>query len=116
MLEDETNNTLAKLFVNDDEVGYQQFADTHRRSIIVRKKDINKILHNPVNRSETRVSIMQGAALSSGSLIPLVIVKKPLRIQEHLIAGTRDGIDAILAESMGTTMASSLFSNWLHID
>ncbi|KAA6353167.1 MAG: hypothetical protein EZS28_051306, partial [Streblomastix strix] len=116
ILEDETKNTPAELFVNADEVGYQQFADTRRRSIIVRKKDINKPLHNPVDRSETRVSIMQGAALSSDSLIPFVIVKKPLRIQEHLIAGTRDGIDAILVESEGTTMTGSLFCDWLHSD
>ncbi|KAA6315515.1 MAG: hypothetical protein EZS28_055410, partial [Streblomastix strix] len=48
---------------------------------------------------------------SSDSLIPFVIVKKPLRTQEHLIAGTRDGIDAILVESEGTTMTGSLFCN-----
>ncbi|KAA6385929.1 MAG: hypothetical protein EZS28_018545 [Streblomastix strix] len=116
VLENENKNIPAELFVNADEVGYQQLSDTRRRSIIVRKKDINKYLHNPVDRSETRVSITQCAALSSDSLIPFVIVKKPLRIQEHHIAETRDGIDAILVESEGTTMTGSLFCNWPHSD
>ncbi|KAA6373358.1 MAG: hypothetical protein EZS28_031114, partial [Streblomastix strix] len=93
---------------------YKQFADTRRRSIIVRKKDINKPLYNAVNRSETQVCVLQGAALSRDSLIPFVIVKRPLRIQEYIIAETKNRTDATLVDSEGITMTGSLFSQWLH--
>ncbi|KAA6393389.1 MAG: hypothetical protein EZS28_011086 [Streblomastix strix] len=59
---------------------------------------------------------MQGTALSSDSLIQFVIVKKLLRIQVHLIAGIRDGIDATLVDSEGTIMIGSLFCKQLHSD
>ncbi|KAA6391030.1 MAG: hypothetical protein EZS28_013439 [Streblomastix strix] len=102
-----------ELFLQADEVGYQQYADSRSKKIIVKKEDENKVLHFPIDRSETRLSIMACAALSSDLLKPFLIVKRPLNVDKFLEAGLRDNIDAVLSEADGTTMTASLFLEWL---
>lgn len=46
-------------------------------------------MHNPVDRSERRISIMAAASLSGDYVLPFVIVRAPLRLEEHLKVGTR---------------------------
>ncbi|KAA6359762.1 MAG: hypothetical protein EZS28_044711, partial [Streblomastix strix] len=102
-----------ELIACTDEVGYQQYCDSRRRMIIVRKANTTKPLHNPTDRAERRISIMSGAGMSGDCMLPFVILKKPVDLNQHLLAGTRHGIDAYIAEAEGTTMTGPLFCEFL---
>ncbi|KAA6381903.1 MAG: hypothetical protein EZS28_022573 [Streblomastix strix] len=96
-----------------DEVGYQQYCDARRRMIIVRKANTTKPLHNPTDRAEHRISIMSGAGISGDCMLLFVILKKPVDLNQHLLAGTRHGIDVYTVEAEGTTMNGLLFCEFL---
>ncbi|KAA6393792.1 MAG: hypothetical protein EZS28_010679 [Streblomastix strix] len=102
-----------ELIFQGDEVGYQQFADARSKVIIVKQGNQNRPLHYPVDRSETRLSIMACDALSTDVLLPYLLIKRPLDLDKFKAAGIRDNVDAVLAESEGTTMTADLYVNWL---
>ncbi|KAA6389938.1 MAG: hypothetical protein EZS28_014539 [Streblomastix strix] len=89
-------NHFETLILAADEVGYQLFADSRTKVIIVKASDKFKKLYFPVDRSETRLSIMAGAAFSNDVLLPYIIVKHLLNIDKFKVARVRDGIDAVL--------------------
>ncbi|KAA6386425.1 MAG: hypothetical protein EZS28_018048 [Streblomastix strix] len=113
LIKKELNDIPVELIVSADEVGYSQYCDSRRRKIIVRRENKNKNLHNPVDRSERRLSILAGAAQSGDSLLPFVIIKKSLDKAAHLLAGIRHGVDAYLVEAEGTSMTNELFPEFL---
>ncbi|KAA6309292.1 MAG: hypothetical protein EZS28_056542, partial [Streblomastix strix] len=83
----------AELIIQGDEVGYSQYCDSRL--------------------SERHISIMAAASLSGDYVLPFVIVRAPLRLEEHLKVGTRQGVDAYLVESTRTTMTGDLFAEWM---
>lgn len=52
-------------------------------------------------------------ALSTDVLLPYLLIKRPLDLDKFKAAGIRDNVDAVLAESEGTTMTADLYVNWL---
>ncbi|KAA6398621.1 MAG: hypothetical protein EZS28_005853 [Streblomastix strix] len=75
---------LVSIFLQADEVGYQQYADSRSKKIIVKKEDENKVLHFPIDRSEIGLSIMTCATFSSDLLKPFLSVKRPLNVDKFL--------------------------------
>ncbi|KAA6397937.1 MAG: hypothetical protein EZS28_006533 [Streblomastix strix] len=80
-----TKDIPCELNLAADEVGYQQFADSHTKVKIVKASDKFKKLHFP----------------------------QPLNTDKFKIAGVRDGIDAVLLEGEGTNLTTALHVNWL---
>ncbi|KAA6378309.1 MAG: hypothetical protein EZS28_026164, partial [Streblomastix strix] len=109
----ETKGIPVELIACTDEVGYQQYCDARRRMIIARNANTSKPLHNPTDREERHISIMSGAGMSGDCMLPFVILKKPVDLNKYLLAGTRHGIDAYIAEAVRTCMTGLLFCEFL---
>ncbi|KAA6370723.1 MAG: hypothetical protein EZS28_033751 [Streblomastix strix] len=102
-----------ELNANADDVSYQQYCDSHKRMIIVRKANVKFGLHNPVDRGEKRVSVMTGAAQSGDYMLSFVIQRQSVDHFVHLLSGTRQEKDANIAVSEGSNMTNPLFDEWI---